>query len=112
MTIADSIKYSKSLLAQISSHPVASSNEEIQHTLTLLITELNNIDVKARKLLKKESESIPSETQPEIESGCYIFVNEKGYFCPNCYDNQGNKVATTRLNRKLRVCPVCRKSIK
>jgi hypothetical protein len=112
MSISDSIKHSQSLLAQISSHPVVSSNEEIQQALTLLTAELSNIDIKAHKLLKNESESLPSETQPEIKSGCYIFVNEKGYFCPNCYDNQGNKVATTRLNRKLRVCPACRKSIK
>lgn len=112
MTISDSIKHSQSLLEQISSHPAVSSNEEIQQALTLLKTELSSIDIKARKLLKSEPESILSGTQPEIKSGCYIFVNEKGYFCPNCYDNQGNKVATTRLNRKLRVCPVCRKSIK
>ncbi len=49
--------------------------------------------------------------KPEMKSGCYIFSDEKGFFCPNCYDHAGQKVATKRLNSKLRVCPNCRSSI-
>lgn len=104
MTIFNSIERAKSLLSQLSK-----SNPE-KELLASISKELESITVFAHKLTKKSSpDSIISK--PDIKSGCYIFANEKGFFCPNCYDNMGNKVATRRLNSKLRVCPICRASI-
>ncbi len=124
MEIFKPITRSQAILQQISS--VANTNDEHQLTLLLtsLSTELDNIKLIAHQLTEEISQlqdgqkrllnSSPTQNiiKPEIKSGCYIFADEKGFFCPNCYDKSGNKVATTRINSKLRVCPACRTTIK
>jgi predicted RNA-binding Zn-ribbon protein involved in translation (DUF1610 family) len=105
MTIFNSIEQAKLLLEKLS---INNQNEDL---LASLSKELDNITVFAEQLTG-EMISNSSLSQPEIKSGCYIFANERGFFCPNCYDNTGNKVSTKRLNSKIRVCPQCRASIK
>ncbi|MBL1321639.1 MAG: hypothetical protein COA63_011340 [Methylophaga sp.] len=105
MTIFKSIDQAKSLVKQLS------KNKSDELILRSISKELESITVFARQLTD-ETVLSPSPSKPEIKSGCYIFANAKGFFCPNCYDNTGNKVATKRLNSKLRVCPECRASIK
>lgn len=112
MTIFDSIKHSQQLVEHIASHPEIAANAEITRVLASLKTELHAIDAHAQQLLTISSKSTSTEAKLDIKSGCYVFNNLKGYFCPSCYDNHGDKIATTRLNSKLRVCPKCRKSIK
>ena len=104
MTIFNSIEKAQSLLKQLSKN----NHDEAVSSIS---KELDNISVFAHKLTGKTFPN-SSSSKPEIKSGCYIFANEKGFFCPNCYDNTGNKVPTKRLNSQLRVCPVCRASIK
>ncbi|NOQ82074.1 MAG: hypothetical protein GQ548_06090 [Methylophaga sp.] len=113
MTIFKSIAHSQSLLQQLSSNKQLDGNPEILDLLTSLTTELENINSLAQQLSKElpENQEAPN-AKPEIKSGCYVFADEKGFFCPSCYDNHSNKVATTRINSKLRICPACRTSIK
>ncbi len=124
MEIFDPITRSQAILQQISSVTDTADNHKLMPLLTSLSTELDNIKLIAHQLTEEMSQLQdgqkkllnPSASQniikPEIKSGCYIFADQKGFFCPNCYDNSGNKVATTRINSKLRVCPACRTSIK
>ncbi len=108
MTIIDSIDRSQSLVQEISSINSASEVNSLLLTLTKELT-----------TLKAMAEQIQANKQPdqialkaEMKSGCYIFPNQKGFFCPNCYDNHDIKTATKRMNSKLRVCPSCRASIR
>jgi len=112
MTIFESITRSHSLLEQISAHKQINNNDEITTLISSLSAELDTINRLAQHLSKASSSIQAAPAKPELKSGCYIFANEKGFFCPSCYDNHGNKVATTRVNKRLRVCPACRSSIK
>jgi len=121
MDIFEPIIRSQALLKQISSERNTSDEDKLTPLLTSLAEELDDIKLIAHQLseeihqLQNKQQNTSTDqvsTKPEIKSGCYIFTNEKGFFCPNCYDQAGNKVATTRINSKLRVCPACRTTIK
>jgi hypothetical protein len=105
MTIFNAIDKAKSLVKQLS------SNNHDEVILRSISKELDNITLFARQLTE-ETPTNSNPSKPAIKSGCYVFTGEKGFFCPNCYDNTGNKVSTKRLNSKIRVCPQCRASIK
>jgi predicted RNA-binding Zn-ribbon protein involved in translation (DUF1610 family) len=71
--------------------------------------------------LRNEIEQLTQTKQPassttalpkKDETGCYRISNDAAFYCPNCYDQRQLKVPTQRLNRKLRVCPQCRASIR
>lgn len=112
MTILESISHSQTLLQEIANSN-QSNNAEITRLTGLLASELDKINAFSLQLLDDTTtEQSTTSAKPEIQSGCYVFAGEKGFFCPHCYDNLGNKVATTRINKKLRVCPACRTSIK
>ncbi|MFW5451252.1 MAG: hypothetical protein ACKE9I_06605 [Methylophagaceae bacterium] len=112
MTIIKSIDHSKSLVQQISAHKQLANNPELANLLNSLSAELDIIHLEASQLRKQNNSSQGvSNSKPEMKSGCYIFADQKGFFCPHCYDNIGHKVPTKRMNSKLRVCPSCRSSI-
>tara|TARA_R110001583_G_scaffold173287_1_gene327171 strand:- start:20031 stop:20420 length:390 start_codon:yes stop_codon:yes gene_type:complete len=114
---------SQSLLIELS-NAISSNNEsEIKTVINSLASHLEQIktntstlEQQVRQLSKNQTTAMKQATiiiaKPELKSGCYIFSGEKGFFCPRCYDNHGNKVATTRLNSRQRICPACRASIK
>ncbi|PHS23076.1 MAG: hypothetical protein COA83_10680 [Methylophaga sp.] len=105
MTIFNSIEQVKLFLGKLLND---TQNEDLLDSIS---KELDNITTFAQQLTAEASpKSDPSK--PEIKSGCYIFADEKGFFCPNCYDRTGNKISTKRLNSQLRICPACRASIK
>ncbi|PHS71107.1 MAG: hypothetical protein COB23_02285 [Methylophaga sp.] len=115
MTLFDSIQHSQSLLRQLSSHQQVTDHTELKSIVDALNAELEVITSQANKLIKSSELQQPVQNVvPHIDenSGCYQFENKQGFFCPNCYDQTSSRVATKRLNRKLRVCPVCRASIK
>tara|TARA_R110002049_G_scaffold273930_2_gene451859 strand:- start:920 stop:1291 length:372 start_codon:yes stop_codon:yes gene_type:complete len=123
MDIFEPINHSQALLQSL---PVAISNNnesEINAVINSLVTQLEQIKTNSSTLqqqitqLSKNQHAVMKQSpiiiaKPELKSGCYIFPDEKGFFCPRCYDNHGNKVATTRLNSKQRICPACRTSLK
>jgi len=110
MPLIQSLSHSHALLEEIIE---LNHDAEIRTLLTSLATELASIDSLAKQLtIDNATTQAPATAEPQIESGCYIFANEKGFFCPTCYDNSGHKIATARINKKLRVCPQCRASIK
>ena len=106
MTIFAAIKRAQLLLKNAST----STNTEIADLLQSLSTELENISTFAHQLNTKPAST--SQVTPEKQSGCYVFADEKGFFCPVCYDRDKRKIPTTRINSKLRVCSVCRINIK
>ena len=106
MTIFAAIKRSQLLLKNAST----SNNTEIADLLQSLSTELENINTFAHQLNTEQAST--SQVTPETKSGCYVFADEKGFFCPVCYDRDKRKIPTTRINSKLRVCSVCRINIK
>jgi len=112
MTIFKSISHSQSLLQDIANNNKSDNTAEITRLITSLSAELDKIHSLAQQLADDAPIAQASQDTPELQSGCYVFANEKGFFCPRCYDNLGNKVATTRINKKLRVCPACRTGLK
>jgi len=116
MTIFDSLQHSQNLLQQLAEHQKVSDDAELSSLTSELISEINSLKTKVATLTRQPTatEQQPKASTPIIceKSGCYKFENEQGYFCPNCYDQSGNRVPTKRLNRLLRVCPSCRSSIK
>lgn len=67
-----------------------------------------------RNELNKTSQPSPNSHHAVIdtESGCYRFDGDANYYCPNCFDQLQQRVATQRINRQLRVCSQCRASLK
>lgn len=106
MTILDTLNNSQSLVQQISS---INKDDDIQGLLSSLSAELITLQSSIKQL---QLASALETSKPEMKSGCYIFANQKGFFCPHCYDNNAQKVTTKRMNSKLRVCPACRTGIK
>lgn len=123
MDIFDPINHSQALLIQLSKAISSSDELEIKTVINSLTGQLEQIKANTSTLqqhitqLSKNQITVLKQApiiiaKPELKSGCYIFPGEKGFFCPRCYDNHGNKVATTRLNSKQRICPACRASLK
>jgi len=107
MTILNSLAQSQSLLQKIKS---INKEPEVNDLLISLTKELNTLQSSIEQL--PPSSNASDITAPQTKSGCYLFANDKNYYCPKCYDNKQERVATTRINSKLRVCPACRNSIK
>jgi Zn finger protein HypA/HybF involved in hydrogenase expression len=93
----------ETLLQQIADKLPASE----QHLVTALYAEIE-------QLTKEKKASSASALAPSKDeaSGCYRIANDPAYYCPNCYDRKQQRVPTQRLNKKLRVCPQCRASIR
>jgi hypothetical protein len=94
----------QSLLQQLATHPSVTSNPELQRLSDSIHHEINGLSTKDSK---------PSKTSVTLDkkSGCYVFDDVSGFFCPACFDKRQQQVNTKRLNSKLRVCPNCRASI-
>jgi len=107
--LADAISRNNELEITANIHALGLHLEQIKTNTSFLQQQLTQLSKNQNGALKQTSSII---AKPELKSGCYIFSGEKGFFCPRCYDNHGNKVATTRLNSKQRICPVCRTSLK
>jgi hypothetical protein len=123
MDIFDPITQSKALLEQLSEAINSNNDSEIKTVISVLASHLEQIKTNTSTLQQQITQLSKNQSmtmkqapiiiaKPELKSGCYIFPGEKGFFCPRCYDNHGNKVATTRLNSKQRICPACRASLK
>jgi cell division protein FtsB len=123
MDIFEPINQSHALLLQLSVAINSNNESGIKTVLNALASNLEQIKTNTSNLQQQVTQLGKNQTtamkqaaiiiaRPELQSGCYIFPGEKGFFCPRCYDNQGNKIATTRLNSKQRICPVCRASLK
>lgn len=123
MAIIDPINHSQALLLELSVAINSNNESAIKTIINSLASHLQQIKIntstlqqqltqlnKNRNTTMKQATTIT--TKPELKSGCYIFPGEKGFFCPRCYDHHANKVATTRLNSKQRICPACRASLK
>lgn len=108
MTIINSINRSQSLVQKISSINSASEVSSLLLTLTKELTILKSMAEQNQSNKQADQTALKAE----MKSGCYIFPNQKGFFCPNCFDNHDIKTATKRMNSKLRVCPSCRASIR
>jgi hypothetical protein len=49
----------------------------------------------------------PKREKPTKYWGCYRFENDKELYCIRCWETQGRKSPTTRLNVHERQCAVC-----
>ncbi len=78
-----------------------------QHLVTALRTEIEQLTK-----TKGSSSTTPLHPIKDEASGCYRIANDPAFYCPNCYDRKQLRVPTQRLNKKLRVCPQCRGSIR
>ncbi|MBN1454464.1 MAG: hypothetical protein JW963_25830 [Anaerolineales bacterium] len=51
---------------------------------------------------------LSTKEKPDIKWGCYYFDGDDSrLYCTACYDSQGMKSLTTRINSKYRKCNVC-----
>lgn len=82
-------------------------NTDEQHLVTELRTEIEQLSQK-----KATSSSTALAPVKDEASGCYRIANDPAFYCPHCYDRKQLRVPTQRLNKKLRVCPQCRGSIR
>ena len=106
MTLLTSINRADALVQELTSR---NTDVDMHTLLSALGKELKTL----RTSIEHDQVSISSPQVPlKTEYGCYIFNDDKQYYCPLCYDNTNTKVATQRINSKLRVCPACRSSIK
>jgi hypothetical protein len=46
-------------------------------------------------------------SKPKMKWGCYQFEGEEPLYCIKCYETQGRKHPTTRVNSRQRQCAVC-----
>jgi hypothetical protein len=56
----------------------------------------------------KENIRVDQFEQPTLKWGCYKFDGREGLYCPACYESKGLKVLTSRINYKIRKCPLCK----
>jgi hypothetical protein len=123
MDIFDPINHSQALLAEFSVAINSNNDAEVKTIISALASHLEQIKTNTSTLQQQVTQLSKNQStamkqvpiiiaKPELKSGCYVFSGEKGFFCPRCYDNHSNKVATTRLNSKQRICPACRASLK
>jgi len=102
------------LIETLKHHPTVTASDELR-TLSLNIENAAQDIISLQNKNKRDIQnktSTQDTAQLDSKSGCYVFNNVQGYFCPNCYDTRNERVPTQRLNRSLRVCPTCRSSIK
>ncbi len=107
MTIFNALTRSKLLLKEATS---LNTDIDVSTLFDSLLIELEHINTFAHQLTSKTPST--AKELPEVKSGCYIFANQKAFYCPDCYDNDATKVATKRMNSKLRICPNCRTRIR
>jgi regulator of replication initiation timing len=61
-------------------------------------------------LLKKTT--VPIEEGPTGNKwGCYQFASDDGLYCTACWDSKRKKSLTTRINPRIRMCPVCQATL-
>ena len=94
----------QSLLQQLANHPSVIADQDLQDLCQAITNETGS------QVENNTSTTITTATI-DPKTGCYLFEDDAGFFCPNCLDNRQQKINTKRLNSKLRVCPSCRSSI-
>lgn len=79
----------------------------------VLIDELE-LEIKAQRYNTHASQDAKSLSSPAFnpKTGCYEKEGSVNQYCPSCYDSQQRLHQTQRINSRLRVCTVCRTSIK
>lgn len=105
MTLSDRIKHVQQNLSQLTQ---TVADTALKHKLNMLVEELSHIALDAGP----DKTTISVNTAVELKNGCYVFPNQKGFYCPSCFDRDGTRAVTTRINSKLRICSVCKASIK
>lgn len=95
-----------------------SLNTLIDQIASRLATEDQHLILSLREALASqgadhsETGKGPLTARLDTQSGCYLFGDDPSYYCPHCFDQLQQKITTQRLNRKLRVCPQCRSSLR
>ena len=63
-----------------------------------------------RPISRPQSKPQNSE-KPKVKWGCFTFPPDESLYCPFCYNKEGMKMLTTRINIKQRQCTNCAKTI-
>jgi len=95
------------------------SGAEFKNILADLTNELADAKLQIATLkdqLAVQAEQIQSlrmatpgvKEKPSVKWGCYQFEGDQGLYCTACYDTKGAKCLTTRVNSRMRSCPVCK----
>jgi hypothetical protein len=98
-------------------------NTEVRQELNSKIADLQGMLISARQamldlqdkyeLVLRENKQLKEATAPKQKPsgrkwGCYEFEGEDGLFCTACYDLNGRKCQTSRIDSSFRMCPVCK----
>ena len=54
---------------------------------------------------------VQNDEKPKIKWGCFVFEGDDGIYCPFCYNTDGIKMLTIRLDIKFRQCTNCGRKI-
>jgi hypothetical protein len=91
-------------LAEQKFKDLEAQNKALSDKVASLLVENDALKAQVNSYSAKEK---ASADKPTMEWGCYKFEGEPGLFCPRCYETQGKKHQTTRMNPHRRRCVVC-----
>jgi hypothetical protein len=78
---------------------------------TEIIGAINKWKTELRKPTTKRKSSSEKE-KPRMKWGCYQFEGDSTLYCPVCYEKEGLKIPTSRVNSILRECPNCKAKLR
>lgn len=88
---------------------------DLQGTLIAARQEMLELQDKYEQVLRENKQLkqavAPKQKPSGMKWGCYQFEGEEGLFCTACYDLNGRKCQTTRINPNYRQCPVCKSMV-
>lgn len=123
MDVLAIIDHSISLVSRLREISKNLTEAEFKNILADLLNELADAKMHIAGLKDKLSEqadeirafkavSLAAKQKPTIKFGCYQFDGEEGLYCTACYDTKGQKSLTTHLGGPIRMCPVCKATLK
>ncbi len=83
-------------------------SEHDTYLITAIEQEINRIQNQQHD----QKPAVNHQPQLNNETGCYQIGDRNTQYCPNCYERDQQLIKVQRLNSKLRVCSLCRSSLK
>jgi len=69
---------------------------------------VNKWKLNLHKPTTKKPNNNSSDPKPKMKWGAYVFEGDEKLYCPVCYEKDGLKIPTSRINSSFRQCPNCK----
>jgi len=119
-SVVSAIKESIGLVNRLRETSKKKEQVELKATLAELANRLADANMRMSALkdeiavLKEENKALTSRAEgekPKVKWGCYVFNGDNNLYCPACFDAQGRRYLTTRVDSRKRQCSVCRTTL-